>query len=784
MSADWSGGGWTEWDGEWDGEWEEGDWTEREESTHPRRSSRKWSRHSGSQSPGESVMGGAWEDFIRPTFYRLPSSTVLQSYLNLPVGFVIQPLAPLLEGETDVTVIDQQTPIARCNRCKAYISPYAEFIENGSKWICNFCESAVEVPPAYYCGLDFDGRRFDREQRPELNQCTVEYEAPNDYSYAISPPAFVFVIDVSASSVKTSFLHYVTMTIDKVFKSLDLLPDTRIGIITYDSTVHVYDLKLENAPMIVMSDVEDPFSPIDTDNALIEAVEFGDNFLFLLNRILGMFQNTEIRDTCMSSAVLVAHKLMEGTGGGKMIIFSAQMSVLGPPDLRQDPKRHQPSWINTDKESNLLAPTDNAYNLLAQCLAKDSISVCIFCGAQSGCDLASVAPLTSLTGGQLYYYEQFNVRHHAKKLHGDFFHLMKRPNGWEGALRVRVSKGWRVKKYGGHFCLSDGLLLFPNCHEYQTFSLNLELEQPTAPSENSYVQVALLYTNAQMARRIRVHTWWSPVVDSLLEILQGADTETIIGLITHNAIYNALGNISTGRRFIEEISRQVVVLQKHFPGCLSLLTVDLLGMLKSEAFRNSVTADQRIYLWGRLLCVAVPLITDFFYPRLLCITDVPADIMEYEECNLPGLPQMMNLSRDHIENHHCYLIENGCYIYIWIGSAVPESTLQECFGISHINEITDDLSGMFTYNVAVWKGRMDLPPTLKNMVMLINVLREERLPETMWLELCPQGSQNEHLFMNELVEEAWTPGYPISYMKFMELIGEEGAQDPSRKFSV
>jgi len=50
-------------------------------------------------------------------------------------------------------------PIVRCKDCRAYINPFAKFIENGAKWICNFCKDVNPVDKYYFSPADIKGLR-------------------------------------------------------------------------------------------------------------------------------------------------------------------------------------------------------------------------------------------------------------------------------------------------------------------------------------------------------------------------------------------------------------------------------------------------------------------------------------------------------------------------------------------------------------------------------------------------------------------------------------------------
>ena len=46
---------------------------------------------------------------------------------------------------------------------------------------CNICGMLNDVPSNYFSHLDNKGQRRDKDQRPELSRCSVEFVAPSDY---------------------------------------------------------------------------------------------------------------------------------------------------------------------------------------------------------------------------------------------------------------------------------------------------------------------------------------------------------------------------------------------------------------------------------------------------------------------------------------------------------------------------------------------------------------------------------------------------------------------------
>ncbi len=92
---------------------------------------------------------------MRSTVSLAPLEQSFQTISNVPFGFCVQPLAELTQMEyqyemTDVPIADhgEEGPF-RCQRCKAYVNPYFQFIEGGMRATCNLCSFTNEVPVSY-----------------------------------------------------------------------------------------------------------------------------------------------------------------------------------------------------------------------------------------------------------------------------------------------------------------------------------------------------------------------------------------------------------------------------------------------------------------------------------------------------------------------------------------------------------------------------------------------------------------------------------------------------------
>jgi protein transport protein SEC24 len=83
------------------------------------------------------------------------------------------------------------------------------------------------------------------------------------------PPTYVFVLDVSKPAIDTGYLGTAVATIKSVIEN-QLLPGSeraRISFVTYDSSVHFYNLRstLKQPQMLVVTDIEAMYLPQPED---------------------------------------------------------------------------------------------------------------------------------------------------------------------------------------------------------------------------------------------------------------------------------------------------------------------------------------------------------------------------------------------------------------------------------------------------------------------------------------------------------------------------------------
>jgi protein transport protein SEC24 len=241
--------------------------------------------------------GNSSPKFTRLTTNNIPSSNDALSSTGLPLGLMLQPLAPLQHGELPIPVLDfGDAGPPRCRRCRAYINPFMMFRSGGNKFVCNLCTYPNDTPPEYFSATSPQGVRNDRDDRPELCRGTVEFVVPKEY-WTKEPVGlrWLFLIDVTQEAFNKGFLEAFCEGILNALYGGDvdtkdeseqptgrLPPNVKVGFVTFDKEVHFYNVNvrhyagkmdltpqltiyksaLEQAQMVVMPDIEDPFVPL------------------------------------------------------------------------------------------------------------------------------------------------------------------------------------------------------------------------------------------------------------------------------------------------------------------------------------------------------------------------------------------------------------------------------------------------------------------------------------------------------------------------------------------
>ncbi|KAG7026137.1 Protein transport protein Sec24-like protein [Cucurbita argyrosperma subsp. argyrosperma] len=268
--------------------------------------------------------------FMRCTIGQIPCTADLLNTSAMQLALLVQPFALLHPSEEPIQVVDfgESGPV-RCSRCKGYINPFMKFIDQGRRFVCNLCGFTDETPREYHCNLGPDGRRRDADERPELCRGTVEFVASKEYMVRDPMPAvYFFLIDVSMNAVQTGATAAACSAISQVISDLPEGPRTFVGIATFDSTIHFYNLKraLQQPLMLIVPDVQDVYTPLESD-VIVQLSECRQHLELLLESIPTMFQSNRTTESAFGAAIKAAFLAMKNTGG-KILVFQSGKFII------------------------------------------------------------------------------------------------------------------------------------------------------------------------------------------------------------------------------------------------------------------------------------------------------------------------------------------------------------------------------------------------------------------------------------------------------------------------
>ncbi|GKV43837.1 hypothetical protein SLEP1_g51088 [Rubroshorea leprosula] len=641
--------------------------------------------------------------YLRLTTTAIPNSQSLVSRWHLPLGAVVCPLAEAPEGEEVPVVNFASSGIVRCKRCRTYVNPYVTFTDAGRKWRCNLCSLLNDVPGDYYAHLDAAGQRIDLDERPELTKGSVEFVAPTEYMVRPPmPPLYFFLIDVSVSAVRSGMIEVVAQTIKSCLDQLPGFPRTQIGFITYDSTIHFYNMKssLTQPQMMVVSDLDDIFVPLP-DDLLVNLSESRTVVETFLDSLPSMFQDNLNIESAFGPSLKAAFMVMNQLGG-KLLIFQNTLPSLGVGRLRL--RGDDFRLYGTDKEHALRLPEDPFYKQMAADLTKYQIGVNIYAFSDKYTDIASLGTLAKYTGGQVYYYPSFQSAVHGEKLRHELARDLTRETAWEAVMRIRCGKGVRFTSYHGNFMLrSTDLLALPAVDCDKAYAVQLTLEETLLTTQTVYFQVALLYTASCGERRIRVHTLAAPVVSDLGEMYRQADTGAIVSLFSRLAIEKTLAHKledarnSVQQRIVKALReyRNLYAVQHRlgarmiYPDSLKFLPLYGLSLCKSIPLRGGYAdaqLDERCAAGFTMMALPVKKLLKLLYPSLIRVDEYllkPSSQVDFE-----NIMKRLTLIGESLDSRGLYIYDDGFRFILWFGRMLSPDISRNLLGTDFAAELS------------------------------------------------------------------------------------------------
>jgi len=663
--------------------------------------------------------GNASPRYIRMTTNAIPRSGEISDRAGLVIGAVVQPFATIPEEEKTQNIITYK-PV-RCSTCNAYVNAHTVWLRKGRKFKCNLCFEENETPEyvvdyngvqlQYRCYLDNYRKRVDKHSRAELMHGTVEYLAPkeflktNDDGQAMPvKPSFLFVLDVSYSAYNNGLLKSVVVTIrdilEELREDLDAWGTLQFGVVTYDDSLHCHDYK--SGRVMRVSEVDNPFLPIPGSDILFELRDDEKYTLFVkfLDGLPELFQENQRftkQQHCVGAVMQIALDALSETGG-KVILFQTGMSSVGVGTLKN---RFDPKLVGTKEETKLFRGAVSFYNDLA-CKAveekKITVGLDLFLCTGTHVDLASVAEVTRATGGQVYFYDNYQDVIDSTKLFYDLRQNIMRFTGFDAIMAVRASKGLEIMEQMGALTETPRKeILLPVVTCDSTFCIKLNHYEQLDRSVLPCVQVAILYTNIFGESMIRVHTKQINIAKNIHELFRNVDLYSVLKFSICQVAYDLLNpmneeTIKESRDQLTDACTEILYTyrvecaesssssQLVLPECLKLLPLFTMSLLKHRALRDEIQPDARVAHLLISLSTPCHAAAPYVYPHMY-----PLDRLTGPECTVNQAtnqicwPKTCSLSKRLFKEDGLYLINNGINIWLVIGENLPEALMNQVF---------------------------------------------------------------------------------------------------------
>lgn len=642
---------------------------------------------------------------VRLTNTAFPNTKALGFKYSLPLGAVVQPLAPLGPNEDPVPVVNfGSSGIVRCRNCRSYINFASIFLDGGRRWKCSLCSSSNDCPSDYFSPLDQNGKRRDAAERPELHRGSVEFVAPAEYMVRPPmPPVYMFLLETTPAAVNSGVL---AAALAGIRNSIDSMPNegrTRIAIMTFDSAIQFYSLRPGedvDPSVYVLSDIEDVFLPTP-DEILVQLTDCRPCFEKTLDLIANTYTPSDdmvLRPSCLGAAMQGAVKAMELIGG-KLIVVAASRPTAGPGKLRE---RGDNSILGTERERAILRPETGFYREMAVTMSKCQIGCDLFvCPPPPAhyMDIAALAQAAKFTGGELFHCANYESAKDAPRLQLAINRVLARETGLEAVMRIRATKSIRCTKFSGRFFVrSMDLLGMSNVDSDKAYAVQFNFDEVNINEGPFCLQVALLYTTTSGERRIRVHTLAVPLVNNLHDLFTRVDVPSTANILLRTAAEAMKDrNLDDLRKGMNEklttaLIKYKEVCQSQYASlggsgqllmteAMKLLPLFMHGIGRSAILSRDTAGaflykfDDKSALVHDIDVMTVAEASAYAYPNMLPVYPWPTQ-GDRPVKHPNGLPASFQSLRPDLG----VLIDDGRSITLWLGEGIVHQFLSELMG--------------------------------------------------------------------------------------------------------
>ena len=669
--------------------------------------------------------------FIRSTLNSVPVSQSLLNETSLLFGLCVQPFSEIPDYEEPIPKVETGDKIFRCKQCQSYINNKYNISfssQNQQVAICNLCKYENVLENAQP-GIKSDYLNRDYSNCPELVKPTIDFIAPTNFkSSKLFTPHYLFMIDISENSYHLGLPSYVINSIQTNLDNFDNVENSFIAFALYDNkNIYFFYAEKDDIRLTIMGDMKDPFCPLSMKKFYLNIYEQKEQIEKLIekinsfideknahsNPVRGHRQISTLTGAAIKSGV---ESLMEN--GGRLMIFTPNPCLhgFGACLLR--------SSINKEKEPQKANPfypqNEEIFVEIGEKAANNRIVVDQFIFMSTEFDLSTFSLVTNLSGGHIEFYnysmDPITVKAMFEKLHYDLTRIFTRSNYYGCKFMLRFNMGIDCVEILGPFNKKLGeAFQLGGCDPDYCFYYNMRLNETFNPGDKIDIQLVILYDDNYSNRYLRTFNMTLELTNETSKIFNNAEVD----VNAKSMIYKEISlmfrtDFNNVRRNLED---KIINSFKYYrvkeksgtkpnqlilPISIRYLPLYIDSFLKTGILSKQNRTDminQIIYIMNKLLREPIYSTMKFLYPKFYRIdnietiqTNINNSIkienigLLNEKYNIIQKPLLLRLSKDIIDFDCAYLIDNGCFIYLFIFNHIEGNFYNDLFGVQTFDE--------------------------------------------------------------------------------------------------
>lgn len=94
-----------------------------------------------------------------------------------------------------------------------------------------------------------------------------------------------------------------------------------------------------------------------------------------------------------------------------------------------------------------MKPKNDIFQKLGEQLSQQGVTVDMFITTEVNIELATISPLAVLTSGNIYYYQNFNIKQNQDQLYYDVFRCLNIQRGFDVVCKLRCSTFIQINEH-------------------------------------------------------------------------------------------------------------------------------------------------------------------------------------------------------------------------------------------------------------------------------------------------------------------------------------------------